>query len=491
MTRRSLFALPLAAFAQTNPRPNVLFIFTDDMGQRALSCYGNPYVRTENIDRLATEGMRFTDAYATPQCTPTRATLLTGQYTARNRMWHVIPGYGYPWARVEEPPYLENLDRGAFTLAKGLKAAGYRTACIGKWHLTTNDDGNYSALKAEAAPFYGFDFVGEAPAPREQSTGDKGVDRLTAEAIRFIKADPARPFFCYLAHHTTHGPLVAPPALVEKYKAKGLPETGENNAVLMACLEHLDRSVGRLLAALDETGIARTTAVFFIADNGGVWERYHPVLAAGGKPSPKNLALNDLTFSNTPLRAGKGSAYEGGIRVPWLVRWPGVVPPGTVNRTPVHIVDIMPTLFEMAGARAPQGYTMDGVSLLPAMRHRAIADRALYWYMPFYDLRWAAAPSAIVREGDFKLIESFGDSFDLDRKAEHAMTPRLELFNLRQDPGERHSLAAAMPDRARAMQSKLRRWIASCGAPIPGPNPRFDPAKALWEQKGQSSAARP
>jgi len=489
MTRRSLLALPFAGagLAQTLSRPNVLLILVDDMGQRALSCYGNPHVQTVNIDRLAKEGVRFTDAYATPQCTPTRATLLTGQYTARNRMWHVIPGYGHPRARMEEPRYLENLDRGAFTLAKGMRSAGYRTACIGKWHLTTNNDGNYGALKAEAADYYGFDYVGDAPPPRETATGDKGVDRLTAEAIRFMKADRTKPFFCYLAHHTTHGPLVAPRELVEKYKSRGLPEEGENNAVLMACLEHLDRSVGRLLAALEEMGIGKSTAVFFIADNGGVWKRYRPVLAADAKPSPKNLTLMDHNFTNAPFREGKGSAYEGGVRVPWLVRWPGVVSAGQVNATPVHVVDLMPTLFDMAGARAPQGYTMDGVSLSPVLRGGALRARALYWYMPFYDLRWAAVPSAVIREGDFKLIESFGDHVDLDRNAAYTTEPRLELFNLRKDPGERDNLAAAMPERARAMQAKLRQWIAACGATIPGRNARFDAARALWEQKGQSS----
>lgn len=487
MTRRTWLGLAGAglAGAQTNRRPNVLLILVDDMGQRALSCYGNPYVRTEHIDRLAAEGVRFTDAYATPQCTPTRATLMTGQYTARNKMWHVIPGYGLPWARMEEPRFAENLERGAFNVAKGMKAAGYRTACIGKWHLTTNADGDYSSLKAAAAGYYGFDFVGEAPPAREQAIGDKGVDRLTGEAIRFMKQDAEKPWFCYLAHHTTHGPLAAPRELVEKYKAKGHPEDGENPAVLMACLEHLDRSVGRLMATLDEMRIADRTAVFFIADNGGVWERYRPVLAADEKASPKNLKLADRTFSSKPLRAGKGSAYEGGIRVPWIVRWPGVAAKGVVNGTPVHVVDLMPTLLEMAGGRAPEGYVMDGVSLLPVLRGRAMAQRALYWYMPFYDLRWPAVPSAVMREGDYKLIDSFGDFVDLDRGAEYVIGARLELFDLRRDPGERKNLAAEMPERARAMQRRLRAWIASCGAVAPGQNAQYDARRALWEPRGR------
>jgi arylsulfatase A len=169
-------------------------------------CRGERMVPTPNLDRLAADGVRFTQAYVTPQCTPTRATILTGQYTARNRMWHVIPGYGMPWARVREEPFVDNLPRGHFTLAKGLRDAGYRTACIGKWHLTANEDGHYTNLRNNAAPRYAFHYAAAEPSrPGEQNTGDKMVDRLTGEAIAFMEQNRSRPFFCYLAHHTIHG----------------------------------------------------------------------------------------------------------------------------------------------------------------------------------------------------------------------------------------------------------------------------------------------
>jgi uncharacterized sulfatase len=350
----------------TPATPNVLLILVDDMSWGALRCYGNRHVATPNLDRLAAEGMRFTDAYVTPQCTPTRATLLTGQYTARNGMWHVIPYYGHPWGRVAEPPFRENLSRDTFTLAKGMRAAGYRTACLGKWHLTTTSDGNYSGLNAAAAAHYGFDVVSRPPSPaQEYQTGDKGVRRLTDEAIAFIEASGQQPFFCYLAHHTTHGPLAAPAELVKVYRDRGYPETGLHNATLLACIDHLDRETGRLLERLDSLGVAERTAVIFLTDNGGIQDTFLPVTA--GK-SPTHLQPGRREFDNAPLRAGKGSAYEGGIRVPLLVRWPGMVKPGTVCRTPVHAVDLAPTLLAMARREAPAGHVLDGVALQPLLR---------------------------------------------------------------------------------------------------------------------------
>jgi arylsulfatase A len=459
-------------------KPNIVLILMDDMAQRAISCYGNPYVPTPNVDRLAKEGMRFTDAYVTPQCTPTRATILTGQYTARNKMWHVIPKYGYPWARVKEPDCRDGLSRDDFLLSKGLQAAGYTTGCYGKWHLTANADGDYTALKAEAAHYYGFHSVAAPGPPREIATGDKGVNRLTAEAVRFVEANRTRPFFLYLAHHTIHGPVLAPPELVAKYRAKGFPDTGLHNATYLAALEHMDRAIGTLLAKLDELKLTDSTAVFFLTDNGGVQHRFNRKAA---ESNPRKLVKDLSEFSNEPLRAGKGSSYEGGIRVPLLVRWPGVAPPGAVCRTPVHAVDLMPTLFEIAGAKIPPGYATDGVSLLPLLRGDGrIPDRALYFFMPFYDILWAHTPSAAIREGDWKLIEFFGDYIHPET-GDYSEGNRLELYNLRDDIGERNNLAAKDPARTARMRDKLHRWIRSCGSAIPGPNPNFDPAKMLTQ----------
>ncbi|MEZ5355290.1 MAG: sulfatase [Bryobacteraceae bacterium] len=411
MRRRDLLTAAAGSLLRTGKaekptRPNILFILMDDMAQRALSSFGNPLVKTPHIDRLASEGVRFTDAYVTPQCTPTRATLLTGQYTARNRMWHVIPWYGYPWARLREPPFRESLTRDEFLLPKGLAAAGYSTACIGKWHLTNNADGNYNGLK-NGAP-YGFDVVTKPPpGPDELRTGDKGVRRLTDEAIDFIERNRKGPFFCYLPHHTIHGPVTAPDAIVRKYRDAGAPAEGLHNATYLAAIEYMDTCIGRLLGALDDMKLAGSTAVVFLTDNGGVFEALDPKPVHAG--NAWRLQVQRREFANTPLRAGKGSGYEGGSRVPMIVRWPGVTKPGAVSRTPVHAVDIMPTFFEMAGAKAPPGHIQDGVSIAPLLRGGRIARRALFGYTPFYELRWAVTPSAQVRDGKYKLIESFGD----------------------------------------------------------------------------------
>lgn len=484
LTRRQLLALAAAGsvgpLRSASPPPNILFILMDDMAQRALSCYGNPHLQTPHLDRLASQGMRFTDAYVTPQCTPTRSTLMTGQYTARNRMWHVIPWYGMPWARVQEPPYCEQLTREEFILPKGLKAAGYATACIGKWHLTTGADGNYEGLNAQASHYYGFDVV-SGPAPRrdELRTGDKGVGRLTAEAIAFMRANRDRPFFCYLPHHTTHGLVTAPEPIVRKYLDRGAPAEGLANATYLAAVEYMDTCIGRLLEALDELNLADRTAVVFLTDNGGVNEvlNHQPVREGNSL----KFKVRERQLESTPWRAGKGYAYEGGIRVPMIVRWPGVVKAGSVNRTPVHAVDILPTFLEMAATRVPAGHKLDGVSLVPTLRGAPIKHRPLYWYMPFYDLRWAATPSAAVRDGDFKLIEYFGDYVDRDRI--YRIGNRLELYNLAADPGENNDLSRQQPAKVKLMQQQLHAWIRSCGAGIPGLNPRYDPQRCMQETR--------
>lgn len=392
LTRRGfLSASAVAPFASdlaaAPAKPNILFILMDDLGYSSLSCYGNRHVPTPNLDRLASEGVRFTQAYATPQCTPTRATLLTGQYTARNRMWHVIPWYGYPNAQVQEPPFREHLDRDSFTLAKGLKQSGYTTACIGKWHLTANADGNYTSLNPDAAKHYGFDVVATPARPREISTGDKAVDRFTNEAITFIEENRSRPWFCYVSHHSIHRIVAAPDPLVRKYLDKGHPSDGLNNATYLAAIEHFDTAIGRLVTAVDRMELGANTFVVFMSDNGGVYQTHLPNPRLPPDGQPIRLERGVPGRSNAPLRAGKGSAYEGGIRVPLIARWTGAVKPGQICETPVHAVDIMPTFLDSAGARPPDGYKTDGVNLMPLLKGRRIPTRALYWHMPFYDVR--------------------------------------------------------------------------------------------------------
>jgi len=480
LLRAFLFLAATLATLAARP-PNILFVLTDDQGSSSISCYGGTHVATPHLDSLARDGVQFTAAYVMPQCTPTRAALLSGQHTARNGMWHVIPWYGLPWAPVAEPMFREQFPRDAFNLAKGLRAAGYATGIFGKWHLTTGADGDYAALKPAAGPAYGFDYV--APrGPGTQNDGDKWVDHLTDETLAFARRQGDRPWFAYLAHHTLHGKVSAPPALVAKYRARGAPEEGLHNATYLAAIEHLDTAMGRLLAGLDQMGRRSDTMVVFLTDNGGVdtsWQQ--PERRDGDDPVGLQLVQREQHFASAPLRAGKGSAYEGGIRVPCLVRWPGVAKSGLVSTEPVHVIDWLPTLLAAAGTSAPAGHVVDGVDLRPALRGEPLSARALYWYLPLYDLRWAAAPSAVIREGDWKLIEHFGDSFDAAQR--YRPGRKLELFNLRADLGETDDRAAAEPERARALSARLHAWIKSIPAEIPGPNPHTDRAKRFTESR--------
>lgn len=470
--------------------PNILYVLMDDLGWSSLGCYGSKLAPTPNLDRLASQGIRFTDAYVTPQCTPTRSTLLTGQYTAVNRMWHVIPPYGYPNGRVAEVPFKDNLERSDFTLAKGLKAAGYATACIGKWHLTNNDDGNYVGLNAAASHYYGFDTVATPlRSPKEHATGDKAVNRFTDEAIAFITANRDKRWFCYLPHHSIHGPVSAPDELVRKYREKGFPDEGLNNSTYLAAIEHFDAAVGRLVKAVDEMGLGSSTLVIFHTDNGGIFRVWNPKIPAVEAGQPVRMTEYSEAFSSAPLRAGKGSSYEGGIRVPMIARWTGTIRPGQTCRTPVHIVDLMPTFFELAGAKKPEGYRTDGVSLVPLLSGRALAQRALYWYQPFYDVRWLATPCAVIREGDFKLLEFFGDYLkEYPDYAEYIPEGRVELYSLRDDLGEKRDLAGKMPEKVASMRRKLHEFIKSTGSPVPKVNPRYDPRRPLAEARGQPPA---
>jgi arylsulfatase A-like enzyme len=382
---------------------------------------------------------------------------------------------------LREPAFAENLPRETFTVAKGLKAAGYATACIGKWHLTNSSDGNYVGLKPEGAAHFGFDFAPAPPSPRYHQEGDKGVGWLTDQTIGFIERHREQPWFVYLAHHTLHGPVVAPAETVEKYRAQGAPETGLHNATYLAAIETLDQSVGRLLRRLDELQLRDDTLVVFLADNGGVYERCNPHAFDDGVDATKQLQVDLREFSNAPLRAGKGSQYEGGIRVPCLVRWPGVVRPGVTNPTPVHVVDWLPTLLDAAGTRAPRAHEVDGVSLMPLLKGDPLPPRDLYWYLPFYELRWGATPCAVIRAGDWKLIEYFGDW--IDPEGHFVPGHRLELFNLREDLGETTNLAGKEPQKAAELRRRLRAWIQSVPAEIPAPNPHHDPAKSLRETR--------
>lgn len=448
-------------------KSNILLIFIDDLGWGAITPYGNPYQDMPNLERMASEGMKFTDAYVTPQCTPSRAALLTGQHTARNRMWHVIPGYGFPYAKMKEPRFRVNMPRNTYTIGKALQDNGYRTALMGKWHLTQNEDGYYTYLFDKAKQYYGFDYVNPVQDPSEyhrDENGDKGVRFLTNETIDFmdrsVKAN--KPFFVYLSHHTIHGKVYAPDSLVEKYKKLGWPYKNRqvekmnypSNAIYLAALEHMDNSIGRLLKKIDDLGIEDNTIVMFLSDNGG----------------------EDGYFENYPLRYGKGSPYEGGIRVPFIVKWPGQVEPGTESHEPVHVTDMYPTILDMAHAEMKEDHIVDGESITPILKGEGALDRdALYWYMPLYDIQWGATPAAVIREGKYKLIHFFGDHIDLEDSSKYIPEPKTVLYDLEKDLSETNDLSQSMPEHTTRMKEKLMNWIEEMGVELPTLNPDYNP----------------
>jgi len=477
-SRRSFLASALsagaaAALGQTKRPPNIIVILIDDYGWRDLGCYGSTFYETPNLDRFASEGVRFTNGYAAcPVCSPTRASIVTGQYPVRSGVTDWIAGRKqWPTAKALCPRTRTELPLEHVTLAEALKPAGYVAASIGKWHLggdgfspieqgfALNAGGTAAGSPRSWWPPYNIPSLTDPPPEQDEYL----AHYLTRRAGMFIEQNKDRPFFLYLPHFSVHIPLGAPPKLVEKYKRKVADGAKQGDPVYGAMVEAMDDAVGILMRKLDALGLAENTIVFFLADNGGL--RYE-----GGR--------KEYVTDNAPLRAGKGSLYEGGIRVPCIVRWPGVTKAGTVSATPIHVVDWYTTLLDAANAPAPTGHTLDGVSLVPHLRGGGAPKRErLYWYLPLYDIQWGAVPGAIVREGDWKLIEFFGDYVDIEK--DYAYTPqgRVELYNLRTDAGERNNLAAKMPARVKAMRAALNEWIDSTGAGRPTPNPNYDPER--------------
>jgi arylsulfatase A len=447
-------------------RPNIVLILVDDMGWRDLTCYGSTFYETPHIDRLASQGMRFTDAYAACSvCSPTRASVLTGQYPARLHLTDYLSGRPPQNAKLQVPDWTPYLTRDTQTIAGALQSANYRSALIGKWHLGGSREFGAPPEAEDSLPEHrGFDVniagshYGQPPDyffPYERSGpagtpyrlpnlngGNEGEylnDRLTQEAERFIDESKDRPFFLYLPHYAVHtsigNRLQAKPKTIARYQAKADPKAPQRNAVYAAMIESLDENVGRLLKKLDDLHIADRTIVIFTSDNGGYYQ----------------------ATSQVPLRGAKSEAYEGGIRVPFIVRWPGVAPAASVSATPITSADIFPTCCAAAGVQASSESKIDGLSLLPVLKQTGEFHRdALFWHYPHYNDR--TTPHGIVRQGDFKLIEYFENG-------------RLELYDLKNDLGEKENLAAAQPDRARTMQQLLADWRQKVGAQMPTPKP--------------------
>jgi arylsulfatase A-like enzyme len=416
--------------------PNIVLIFADDLGVNDLGCYGRTEHETPRLDALAAEGMRFTCAYtAQPICSPSRAALMTGKCPARLHLTNFLHGRADAASqRLLQPTIEGQLPLEETTIAEWLRGAGYATGLFGKWHL-----GGGGFLPAEQ----GFDVVMTPPQDTRPGAEDGGKSEyaITKAAADFITANRDRPFFCYVPHNNPHIPLAARQALVEKYGKTFYP-------TYAAMIETLDDAVGRLVRTIDDLGLADNTIVIFTSDNGGLHS-----------PEPDGVPATH----NTPYRAGKGFLYEGGLREPLIIRWPGVIRPGSTVDTPVVLSDLVPTLLEAAGIDVAKTVgPLDGTSILGLLEGGSLPERPLFWHFPNYTNQ-GGRPAGAMRQGNWKLIEQFEDG-------------ALELYDLSSDIGEARNVAAEHGERASAMQRELAAWRTRVGAQMGRPNPDFDQA---------------
>lgn len=459
-----------------NKQPNIVFILIDDMGWKDLSCYGSEFYETPNIDKLAAEGMRFTDAYAAcPVCSPTRASMMSGKYPARVGVTDWIGAHAR--GRLIDAPYIDHLPLEEKSLAKALKEGGYNTWHVGKWHLGKKEyypdkhgfDINIGGCHF-GHPWHGYFSPYHIENLSDGPEGEYLTDRLTDEAIGLIKNNKNKPFFLNLWHYTVHTPIQAKEKDVEYFKKKaeilGLDkvlaiEEGENypcchkknqrvqrrvvqsDPEYAAMIYNLDWNIGRLLQSIEEAGQAENTVIFFTSDNGGL-------TTSEGSPT-----------CNAPLSEGKGWMYEGGVREPLIVKWPGRIAPSSICSEPVTTPDFYPTILEMGDlSLIPEQHT-DGVSFMAALLGDQNFERGpIYWHYPHYGNQ-GGTPGSSVRKGDYKLIEFFEDG-------------RLELYNLRGDIEEEKNLAKDMPELAEEMHQLLIKWREDVEAKIPLPNPDYE-----------------
>jgi len=441
-------------------KPNIVFVLADDLGWADVGYQGSTFHPTPNIDALARRGLVFTNAYASsPVCSPTRYSFLTGQNPARHGMTKAlnpsvvggVPGEATSGPEDREwwePVLQDHIPDTETTITERLRAAGYRTGIIGKWHLG-----------APQAPLQGFDVsiatdvLGgpasyfspyEIPGFPEGPEGEYITERLTDEAVTFIEQRGDRPFFLFLSHFAPHSPWQARAELVAKHEARIDPDAAQKNPIYAAMIESLDDSVGRIVAALEVNGLSENTLLVFASDNGALTQRWL-------RRRSKHRTLFEIT-SNAPLRGGKGKLYEGGIRVPTIACWPGVIEPGRCD-VPTDTTDYYPTFLELCGL-APRGETLDGVSLMPLLLGDGVLAReALYFHFPHQTLVCA------LRRGDEKLVHHFGGA--------------TELYDLSSDPGEETNLFDERSDRALELKDELFTWLRGVGARFPVRNPSY------------------
>lgn len=440
----------LATLCSATAAPlNIVVIMADDLGWRDLHCYGNVQIDTPYLDRFAEQGMRFTDAYAAaPVCSPTRAAMMTGQ--APGRLWITNHAPGHPdgfsleGSDLQEAETIRQLKLSYTTIAERLQAAGYATAHIGKWHLShlaRNDRSgvsetdlrpehqgfglNVGGTRRGGPPSYFSPYKNDALPDGED--GEYLPERLADEAIAFVTQPREQPFFLNWWPFSVHYPLQAPDPLIEKYRGR----SGIKDAAYAAMIEGMDGAIGRFLRALDDAGLRENTLVIFKSDNGG------------------------YNGDNRPLRGFKGMIFEGGIRIPWIVRWPGVVEAGTTCDTPVISMDCFPTILEAAKLETESGTIVDGQSVIPLLKQSGQFNReAIFFHYPNYAFHKRNRLASAIRAGDYKLIRRYDDG-------------SLELYNLKEDIGEKKNLAVRFPELTKQLDDQLQTWLTQVGARLP------------------------
>lgn len=432
-----------------NQRPNIILILADDLGWTDTGFMGSEYYQTHALDRLASEGMVFTSAYANaPNCAPTRACLLSGQYTPRHGVYTVNSSErGKPEDRKLIPiPNTTVLDTSLMTIAEALKAKGYASASIGKWHLGRDPEsgplsqgfdlniaGSHQGHPESYFSPYANDFITDGP------DGEYLTDRLTEEAMRFIENHTGQPFFLYLSHFAVHTPIQAKEDKINHYTDKPA-SASQNNPEYAAMIESLDEGIGKIISLLDKLKIRDKTLVVFFSDNGP-----HGNISGA-----------------EPLRGSKGMLYEGGIREPLIISWPGKIKEGSSCDVPVIGIDFFPTFLELAGIKNFSFQELDGQSIAPLLRGKKhwIRD-AIYWHFPVYleryegmDQLFRTTPASVIRKGEWKLIEYFEDG-------------KVELYNLKEDISESYDLSGTNPEKTRELYDDLLLWRATINAPVP------------------------
>lgn len=454
-------------------KPNIIFILADDLGWADLPVYGNKFNEAPNLDQLAKDGMKFSNAYAAcPVCSPTRASIQSGQYPAHVGITDFITGHWRPYEELRVPinrtQYLPN---EIHTIGEALQDAGYQTGYFGKWHLGNKDEhmpgpqGYDDWRIQQRGTFYNLKSrQGIRPMDTTLTDEERLSEVLTDYSIAFMEKNKKEPFFLFLSHYDVHVQLDGDMDLIDKYLNKEKWGSYPGNAVYAAMIEHVDRSVGRIVEKLEALSLTENTLLIFFSDNGGLVSRFDeiPLLAKDKLPVYEGSPLQYIATSNAPLRGEKGTVFEGGIREPLLVKWPAKIKSGSVSEALISSVDFYPTLLEIAALQPKNVQALDGQSFLDVLtQNTEEEERAIFWHYPVYH---HDVPAGAVRKGDWKLIEFFTDN-------------HVELYNLKEDIGESKNLVEAMPEKAAELQKLLSDWRASVQAELPIPNPDFDASR--------------